>query len=102
MTQDDYFRKEIGELALTHKIEDGTWIAVRDAVILAGISSTQLRNWAKHGVISCFQAAPEEPRKYVQEELALIAELRKSQGGAPPHLFQIRRLIATRKAQAED
>ncbi|WP_433338201.1 MerR family transcriptional regulator [Spirillospora sp. CA-294931] len=95
-------RKHIGELALAHGIDDGTWIGVRPAVELTGLSSAQIKNWEQHGVISCLQEQQKGNRKYLREELALVAELRDRQEGCRPKLNQVKHLITkARGGQAE-
>ncbi|MFI0452466.1 MerR family transcriptional regulator [Actinomadura sp. 6N118] len=100
MTDQEYShvaRKQIGQLAKVHNLAEGTWITVRDAKELTGMTPGVLTRWEEEGVISCFQPQPGSPRMYLREELELLAGLRTN--GRPPGLRVVRRLVEQLQAE---
>lgn len=82
-----------GWFAIAHNIDGGHWLYPGEAAQLVGIPGTTLHYWADAGVISRIQFNPGERRRYLQEELEVVAKVIADAGVRPTLWFLKQHII---------
>ncbi|MBD2896222.1 hypothetical protein amrb99_51660 [Actinomadura sp. RB99] len=97
----DYPRKRFGKVAEINGItsDDGPWVSVREAGDITGLKSGVLLRWEEEGLISVAQAAERAQRRYLKQELEIVAKLGTD---GPPTLRTLRHYIETRPGTEDE
>ncbi|GAA4231020.1 hypothetical protein GCM10022254_27140 [Actinomadura meridiana] len=93
-------RERWGWIAVIHLESGGPWVPARDAARMSGVSTANLRRWARRGVVSVIHD-PGHHRHYYLDEMRLITQLAEARG-EPPGLTMLTDHLAAVLAPIHD
>lgn len=62
-----------GWIAVAYGLEYGVWLHPGEAAVAARTDTASLRRWALLGYVTCIHWAPGQHRRYLQDEMEIIA-----------------------------